>query len=68
MTSSAFGLSQPVGDGARRAQRPTPPTSTQRSSEKKKQSASELHAKIQKLLSGRHSIDVRQGSPNRSQR
>jgi hypothetical protein len=68
VTSSGFGLSQPFEEGARRAQRPTPPTSTQTSSEKKKQSASELHAKTQKLEPGRHSIDERQGSENRSQR
>jgi hypothetical protein len=59
---------QPFADGATRAQRPTPPTSTHRSSLKKKQSASERQEKIQKLASGMHSMALRQGSAKRSQR
>jgi hypothetical protein len=68
MTSSAFGSTQPFAEGASLAQRPTPPTSTQRSSLKKKQSASVVQSKIQRLASGRHSSELRQGSAKRSQR
>src|SRR5687767_13956461 len=43
-------------------------TQTVFSSEKKKQSASVVHAKSHALASGMHSTDERQGSANRSQR
>ena len=47
--SSGVDSPQPFAEGASRAQRPTPPTSTQRSSEKKKQSMSVMHEKIHAL-------------------
>lgn len=66
--SSGVESPQPFAEGASRAHRPTPPTSTQRSSEKKKQSISVVHEKIQALAPGMHSTDERHGSANRSQR